>query len=154
MENQFYRKILIATDGSKNARNAADSGIEIARLSEAKVYVAYVIDTSSYASIPMDMKWEETMYEQFDRLGHEALTHVENAAKNAGVEVESVLLKGHPAEELTEFAEKEGIGLIVLGSHGKSGIERFLLGSVSEKVVRNSNISVLLIRSKEEGEFP
>ncbi|MDD3043281.1 MAG: universal stress protein [Methanosarcinaceae archaeon] len=141
---------MIATDGSDGAGAATGAGIEIARLSGAKVYAVYAIDTGAYLSIPKDINWEETMYGQFEKYGKEAVASVEKAAKAAGLEVEAVLLKGHPAEELIDFAKKERIDLIVLGSHGKSGIERFLLGSVSEKVIRNSKVSVLLVRGREE----
>lgn len=90
------------------------------------------------------------MYEQFEKFGKEATASVEKAVKAAGLEVETIILKGNPVEELTDFAKKEGIDLIVLGSHGKSGIERFLLGSISEKMVRNSKVSVLLVRGRDE----
>ncbi|MCQ1534762.1 universal stress protein [Methanosarcina sp. KYL-1] len=139
---------MIATDGSESAKKAADAGIEFARLSRAKVHAAYVIDTSAYSSVPKDPRWEDVMYEQFRNFGLEATSYVENTGKRAGVEVESVLLEGHPAEEIVNFAEKNGIELIVIGSLGKSRIERFLIGSVSEKVVRNAKVSVLIVRDQ------
>ncbi len=148
MESKFYKKILIATDGSESAKTAADAGIEIARISGAKVCAVYVIDTSAYSSVPKDPRWEEAMYAQFRDLGQEATSYVEEKAKVAGVGVEAVLVEGHPAEEIVNFAERNDVDLIVLGSLGKSGIERFLMGSVSEKVVRNSKVSVLISRDQ------
>lgn len=148
MKSETFKKILIATDGSEGAKKAADAGIEIARLSRAKVHAAYVIDTSTYSSVPKDPRWEEAMYTQFRELGKEATSYVEEKAKEAGVEAEAVLIEGHPAEEIINFAERSEVDLIVLGSLGKSGIERFLVGSVSEKVVRNSKVPVLVVREK------
>ncbi|HII00289.1 TPA: universal stress protein [Methanosarcinaceae archaeon] len=148
MERKIYKKILIATDGSGGAKKAADAGIEIANMSGAKVHTAYVIDTSTYSSVPKDPRWEEAMYTQFRELGEEATSYVEEKAKEAGVEVEAVLLEGHPAEEIINFAERNEVDLVVLGSLGKSGIERFLIGSVSEKVIRNSKVPVLVVRGK------
>ena len=66
-------------------------------------------------------------------------------AKFAGLEAESVILKGNPAEKILDFADEHDIDLIVVGSLGKSGIERFALGSVSEKVVRHAKVPVLVV---------
>lgn len=148
MERRLYKKILIATDGSESAKKAADAGIELARLSGAKVHAAYVIDRSIYSSVPKDPRWEKEMYAQFRDLGLEANSYVENRGKREGVDVQSVILEGHPAEEIVNFAEKNGMELIVMGPLGKSRIERFLMGSVSEKVVRNSKVSVLIARDR------
>jgi nucleotide-binding universal stress UspA family protein len=74
---------------------------------------------------------------------------VEKTARDAGLQVEPTLLEGHPAEEIVNFAEKNGVDLIIVGSLGKSGIERFLIGSVSENVFRNAKGPVLVIRGRE-----
>lgn len=145
-----HRKILIATDGSEASEKAADFGIEILRFSEAKVYAVYVIDTTSYGSIPMDEIWSKEGYEQFEKMGREATSYVEERAKAAGMEAESVLLNGNPAEELVNFAEEQNIDLIIVGSLGKGGFERFVLGSVSEKVVKHAKIPVLVVRERKE----
>jgi nucleotide-binding universal stress UspA family protein len=149
MGSKLYRKFLLATDGSESARKAADAAIELAQLSGAKIYAVGVIDRSIYSSVPEDLEWEEEMYARFRELGEEAVSYVEETAKNAGLGVETILLEGHPAEEIVEFAEKNGIDLIIVGSLGKSGIERFLLGSVSEKVVRNAKVPVLVVRGRD-----
>lgn len=148
MERDFYKKILIATDGSENGRQAISAGMEIARLSQGKVYALYVIDTAGYPPGKGDPKWKMAMEEQFKTFGLELTAIVEEAAKAAGVEVEFVALEGHPAEKILNFAEKKDIDMIVVGSLGKTDIERFLLGSVSEKVVRNAKVPVLVVRAK------
>lgn len=78
--------------------------------------------------------------------GKQATAYVENVGKAANVEVESVILRGITAEEIIGFAEKNDIDLIVIGTHGLTGIKRFLLGSVAEKVVRHATNSVLVVR--------
>jgi nucleotide-binding universal stress UspA family protein len=148
MESKLYRKILIATDGSKNARRAVDTGIELARLIGAKIQAVYVIDTFAYSSVPEDPKWEEAMYTQFGELGKEAVSYAESVASKAGVDIETLILEGHPAEEILSFAEKQQVDMIVVGSLGKTDIERFLIGSVSEKVIRNAKVPVLVEHSK------
>lgn len=151
MESKLYRKFLLATDGSESARKAVDATIEFARLSGAKIYAVYVIDRSIYSSVPEDQEWEKAMYDRFRELGEEAVSYVEKTAKNAGLQIESTLLEGHPAEEILSFAEKQDADMIVVGSLGKTDVERFLLGSVSEKVVRNAKVPVLVVHGKEQG---
>ena len=149
MNNSIFRKIMVATDGSEQVRNAVDSAIEIAKLSEAKLYAVHVIDLGGYSITPSrDAEWEKAMKEQFITEGKEATTYVENAGKAANIEVESVILEGSPADQIVDFAEKNDIDLIVMGTQGKSAIQRFLIGSVAENVVRHSKRSVLVVRRK------
>lgn len=146
------KKIFIATDGSEQNRRAIEYGIELAKIAGGKIFVGYVVDTAAFASIPMDAGWE-MMYELMETEAKEAVQKVEVLAKQAGVEVETVVLEGHPSNEIIEFAQKNGIDVIVMGTLGKSGLDRFLLGSVAEKVTRNSTVPVLVVKgvsSKKE----
>ena len=148
MAGKLVKKILIATDGSEYTKNAVDHGIELAKNTGAKLYTIYVIDTAAFASIPMDAAWE-SMYELLKQEGDEATKYVEERAEAEGLSIERLTIEGHPAEEIIKFAEKNSINLIVMGTLGKSGLDRFLLGSVAEKVVRNSKIPVLVVRGKK-----
>jgi nucleotide-binding universal stress UspA family protein len=85
----------------------------------------------------------------FSNDGERATANVENSGKDENIEVESVILEGSPVREIVDFAERTDIDLIVMGTHGKSAIERFLLGSVTENVVRHSKIAVLVVREKD-----
>jgi len=145
MINTLCQKIMVATDGSESVKKAVDSAIEIAKLSEAKLYAVYVIALGGYSRTPyIDAEWEKSMKEQLITESKEATAYVENAGRVANVEVESVILEGNPAGEIIDFAEKNDIGLIVMGTHGKSAIKRFLIGSVAENVVRHSKKQFLL----------
>jgi nucleotide-binding universal stress UspA family protein len=103
-----------------------------------------------YSSIPLaiDAEWIKDMEEHLRIEGKEAIAYVENAGKAANVEIEPVILEGNPANEIVDFAEKNDIELIVMGSHGKTGIQRFLIGSVAENVVRHSKKSVLVVKGQ------
>ena len=151
MQSELYKKILIATDGSEPNKNAISYAIELAKISGAKLYALYVVDTAAFASIPMDAGWE-MMYGLLQEEGKSATTAVEDLAKDAGIEVVEEVLEGHPSHEIIEFAEQNEIDVIVMGTLGKSGLDRFLLGSVAEKITRNSNVPVLVVRgtAKEE----
>src|SRR3974390_2653808 len=86
MMNEFYRNIVIATDGSENTQRAISYGIEIAKLSGATVHALYVVDTSSFSAIPMDAGWEE-MYEILRKEGAQAVFDVKERGEASGGEV-------------------------------------------------------------------
>ncbi len=151
MGSELYKKILIATDGSEPNKKAVTYGIELARLSGAKVNVAYVVDTAAFASVPMDAGWE-MMYELLQKEGTEAIQQIVDDAKASGIDIEGSLLEGHPSHEIIEFAQNNEIDVIVLGTLGKGGLDRFLLGSVAEKVTRNSKVPVLVVRGNPKEE--
>jgi len=126
----------------------ADFGIEVAGWNGAKVYAVYVIDITFFDSILMDEVWVKDACEQFEKIGRIAICCIEENAKAAGIEAAPIMLKGNPAEKILEFAETQKVDMIVVGSTGKSGIKRFMLGTVSEKVVRNSKIPVLVVHER------
>lgn len=141
---ELFKKIMIATDGSKRTQNAVEMGLKIAKEQHSKVYVVYVVDTVTFTSIPMDVTWEN-MYQLLKDEGEDAVKAVKNSAPD--VEVETHVVEGNPAVEITKFASDNGVDLIVMGTLGKSGIDRILLGSTAEKVIRIANCPVLVIKS-------
>jgi nucleotide-binding universal stress UspA family protein len=149
MTSDFYTNIVIATDGSENTQKAISFGIKIAKFSGATVYALFVIDTFS-----LSQSWtagRETMYEVMKKDGLKATSKVKECGETSGVDVKEVLLEGHPSNEILDFAENNDIDLIVMGTLGKTGLDRFLIGSVAEKVVRNSKVPVLVVRAEEQG---
>jgi len=148
MASKLVKEILVATDGSQYTKNAIDYGIDLAKNLGAKLHAIYVVDTAAFASIPMDAAWE-SMYELLRQEGDEATRYVADKAEAEGLEVVRNTVEGHPADEIAKYAEKNRISLIVMGTLGKSGLDRFLLGSVAEKVVRTSKIPVLVVRGKK-----
>ncbi|MDW5549383.1 universal stress protein [Methanosarcina sp.] len=149
MMSEFYRNIVIATDGSENSLRAISYGIEIAKLSGATVHALYVTDITSFSSMPMDAGLE-AIYDTLREEGEKAISVVKEHGDASGVEVREVRLEGHPSNEIINFAENNDIDLIVVGTLGKSGLDRFLLGSVAEKVVRGSKVPVLVVRSEKQ----
>ena len=146
MSSNLYRNIVIATDGSANSRRAVSCGIEIAKLSGAAVHVLYVVDTPSVIS----ENWtacKETIHEVIMNDGKKILSRVKKIVEDSGLTVREVLLDGHPGNEIINFAENNNMDLIVMGTLGKTGFEKFLMGSVAEKVIRGSKVPVMVIRS-------
>lgn len=140
----IFKKILVATDGSKQTKAAIEKAIEIARFHGSKLYALYVIDTRALATAD-GMPAPENVYMILEQEGKRAVDQVRQMA--GGVEVETFVLAGHPASGIVKFAGDNGIDLIVTGTLGKSGIEHILLGSVADKVIRTAHCPVLVVKS-------
>ena len=126
MSNSLYRNIVIATDGSENSQRAISCGVEIAKLSGATVHALYVVDTPSIISETWTAG-KEMVHEMIIREGKKVLSKVKKIIEDSGVEVKEVLLEGYPSEEIINFAENNNMDLIVMGTLGKTGLERFLV---------------------------
>lgn len=154
MQSEMYRKIMVAIDGSENANKAALSGIEIAKLAGAKLYALNAIPMiphPSYYGVPMEppkkvSKDEKSLHEHFEKDGTKALDAVKEMGTQAGIDVETVLVSGHPGSEIIDFAESNDIDLIVMGTLGRTGLDRMILGSVAADVVRNAKTQVLVVK--------
>jgi nucleotide-binding universal stress UspA family protein len=147
MPSKLYKKILIATDGSENTKKALDYGIDLAINTGAKLQALYVVDTGTYKSIPLSAPMEYA-FSLLRQEGDIALKYVAERAQAAGLEEEGVIVEGYPADEIIKYAENNSIDLIIMGTMGKSGLDRFLLGSVTDKVIRNSRIPVIAVPVK------
>lgn len=146
MEGSFFKKILVATDGSENAAKAASYGVNIAKSTGAEVYAVYVVSTQHAVTTRSVKGWSDSFEEYLTNIGDSALEYVEKLGKESGVKVQPVILKGIPAERILDYTEEKGIDLIVLGTQGLTGVKKFLIGSVSENVLRHSKVPVMIIR--------
>ena len=142
----MFHTIVAAIDGSKKSEEALDIAIGEAKVHGASLHVAYVIETGLFSSIPMDNTWE-VIYGLLENQGKEALLAAAKKAEGKGVGITTHLAQGHAGNEIARLARDLGVDLIVLGSHGKSNLDRILLGSVSSFVVGHSTVSTLVVRS-------
>lgn len=147
----MFKNILIATDGSKPSEHAAKAGVDLAKLTGGTVTAVYVVDKGRILE-NIEADGVELAKDVMDgtRLGLQkegqmAMRYVEELAKASGVSIETKVLVGNPAETILKSAEENHMDAIVIGSIGRTGLSKFLLGSVAEKVVRNSKIPVVLI---------
>ena len=147
MGNVSFKKIMVATDGSVCSRLAANKGIELARLSGGTVYAVYVVSTEYFSSMAVDFDWER-MHEALKKDGCKAVNYVKGIGELENVSVKSILLEGHPADELIRYAGENEMDIIVMGTLGKTGLDRLLLGSVAGNVVRHSKVPVMVVREK------
>jgi nucleotide-binding universal stress UspA family protein len=141
----MFRKVLVAIDGSGQSLRALQTAIDEAKAWRAEVHAAYVIEIGLFSSLPVDNTWE-VMYSLLDKEGKEILDAANAMAAEANVKLTTHLRQGHAGQELLNLAEELGADLIVLGSLGKSWIERLLLGSVSSFVVTNSPVTTMVVR--------
>jgi len=148
LESKSYDKIMIATDGSRQVEKAIEAAIQLAKFTGARLYAVYVIASTGYT--PRNFGWEESLREILEAEAKKAVAFVEEAGKGSGVNVEPVILEGHPANRIMEFAEQEDMDLIVMGTLGRTGFDRFLLGSVAENVVRHSKTPVMVVKGETE----
>lgn len=145
----LYDHILVPTDGSAETRPAVEHAVNLAAAHGATIHALYVLNTASYASVSVDASWEGVSDMLRDE-GEEAVEAVADLARAEGVEVLTTLRTGSPSQEIVRYAESEGCDLIVMGTHGRGGIDRLLLGSVAERVVRSSSVPVMTVRVKDD----
>ncbi len=145
----MYDRILVPTDGSDAMETVIAHAVELAAAHDATLHSLYVANTASLSDIPMDAGWESVTH-ALEREGQRAVSVIERAADEAGVAFESEIREGAPAKEIIRYAEEDDCDVIIMGTHGRSGVDRLLLGSVAEKVVRSSPVPVLTVRIPRE----
>ena len=146
----MYRKILVPLDGSMLAEKAIPHATALAKGTGAQVTLLTVVQlTLGLAGVKLEAMPEYAV-ERRAALTAEAMTYLQKIRQDLvdqGVATKGVLLEGDIASEIITYAEENGFGLIAMATHGRSGIERFVMGSIADKVVRSTVKPVLLIRA-------
>lgn len=156
----FPTKILLATDGSKEAELAAITATNLAQKTGSELHVVHVFGIAPVGppahpeATELEGVEQETQAEQLQRISEQRArevldTAVEKVRSVGGTVVEEHLIEGRVAEEIVALAEKLETGLIVLGSRGLSPLRRALMGSVSDAVVRHAHCPVMVVRDGE-----
>lgn len=140
----MYDHILVPTDGSDGVEAAVDHAVELAAATDATIHGLFVVDTTDTAAVP-DPQWI-TMEEALEEAGERAVADVATRASRRDVDAVTALERGTPHEEIVAYAEERGVDPVVMGTHGRSGIDRVLLGSVTDNVVRRADQPVLVKR--------
>ncbi len=139
----MYKKILVPTDGSDFAKKAQSHALFLAKVTGAELIAVSVVENNFVNGLPLDdevyqlnqilkEKSEENLKE-FDKLNEDNL------------KITHIVREGSPAKVILEVAKEEEIDLIVMGSSGKSGFDRFIMGSVADKVVNSAKCAVLVV---------
>jgi len=145
----FPTKILLATDGSKEARLAAQAAAQLSKDTGSEVHVAYVLPS------PRELRGHHTysrevMRSVLEQAEGDAQSFIEEQAKqvreSGGKVAETHLATGEPDKEIVRLSEELGVGTIVMGSRGLGAVRRALMGGVSESVVRHAHCTVFVVR--------
>jgi nucleotide-binding universal stress UspA family protein len=145
----MFNRILIATDGSRSTEDAVLTGLELAKAMGAKVTALNVVDGPVLLSAPADSEMIK-LYAILEKEGMSVVMHVKELGDAMGVDVEPKVISGHPVKTILE--ESAGYDLVVMGSLGRTGMAKILMGSVAEKVVKLAKCPVMVVRSKGEGQ--
>ncbi|MFW6152879.1 MAG: universal stress protein [Halobacteriota archaeon] len=141
----MYSRILVPTDGSAGSMAATEHAIELARMHDATIRALYVVNETALAGASVEVPWEG-LYAHLKEEGAKALEAVTELAENADVPCETAIREGRPSKLIVDEAVESGCDLIVMGTHGRSGLDRILLGSVAERVIRTSPVPVMTVR--------
>ena len=143
----MYDSVLLPTDGSEGTERATEHAIDLAVTYDAALHTLYVVE-NAYLTGPIN---DTTLIEEFERHGQEAIDTVIERAEEATVPtVEGVVANGRPHRSVLHYADENDIDLIIMGTHGRGGIEHYLISSIAEKVVRLSDAPVLTVRLHED----
>jgi len=143
----MYDTILVPTDGSPGFERVIAHAGEVANIHGADVLALYVVDAATYTGLPMDGSWEGVR-DVLDDQGEAALAEVEQLLDD-DIDLETTTVEGRPSREIVRVARDQGVDCIVMGTHGRGGIDRLILGSVAERVVRTAPVPVVTVRFSE-----
>ncbi|GAB4390945.1 MAG: universal stress protein [Thermodesulfovibrionales bacterium] len=142
-----FKKIIYATDFSESSQQAAPYAAELARRYGARVFVVHVLyDIERAAGWYVPHASTDALYADMEKEAEKQLHRAVAEDLRGYGQVEYVVLRGIPDEEIVAFATEQGADLIVMSTHGRRGIDRVLFGSTSEKVVRQARCPVLTVR--------
>ena len=161
----LYDRILVPTDGSETAETAFEHAIELAKQYDAEIHALYVVDTDAMSITLGPEQVDRVLTGQFDEMeelkedADDALDSVAEMAEAAGVECVREVRGGQPHKKIKDYVDEADIDVVVMGSHGRGGIKRRIMGSVTERVLRSTTAPVLVIDEKgvdkeEEMEAP
>lgn len=150
----MYENILLPTDGSSTATQAAEQAFELAALCGATVHVVHVVELSHRATVDTLSEFDaqplldETLSAR-EEAGEQLVSSVAENASERGLDTVTEVIRGFAPTTILDYAADHNIDLIVIGTHGRSGLDRWLLGSVTERVLRQSTVPVHVVQPSE-----
>ncbi len=145
-----YKNILVATDGSHHSNAAASVAIGIAKRCNARLIAVSVVPYESISPLGIvhsEMQWG-LVTEESRKAAENNLKSVKEISEKEGVKIEELILEGRPYEAIVNAAKEKRADLIVVGSHGRTGLDRLLMGSVTERVIGHAECAVLVVKAK------
>ena len=151
----MYDDILIPTDGSNVAENAIDHAIDLAKRHDATLHALYVVDVDAVdlsLGTEQVQRIKDGQFDEMTELKALATGAIQTVTDRASddLEVVEAIQAGQPHRRIRDYVESEGIDAVVMGSAGRSGVRRALLGSVAERTIRNVTVPVMIVDAREE----
>jgi nucleotide-binding universal stress UspA family protein len=143
--SESIHKILVPIDGSDYSNRAAEYAIGIAKAQGAEVVLVYVVDELVVDQFPGGSE-RGNVEAELKSDGQRAVKYAECLLEEAGVKSSSMLLKGRPFEQIVNTTKSFNIDLVVMGTYGRRGAERILIGSVAERVIEYAPCPVLVVK--------
>ena len=140
----MYKKILVPTDGSEFAKKAQKHALFLAKASGAEIVAVSVTENNFVNGLPLDDEVYQ-LNQILKERSEENLKEFDELNDNNDLKITHIIREGSPAKVILEVAKEEDIDLIVMGSSGKSGFDRFIMGSVADKVVNSAKCAVLVV---------
>jgi nucleotide-binding universal stress UspA family protein len=141
-----WRTMLLAFDGSACSEAALETALRLAKAEEAKLIICTVVDPIQVAGEHAPAPPTQEALNEERAATAQALDTAAERARAAGITVETIVAQGEPAYEIVQHAERSAVDAIVIGTHGRSGLKRLLLGSVAEGVLRDARVPVVIVR--------
>jgi nucleotide-binding universal stress UspA family protein len=138
----MYDRILLPTDGGPATEKAIQQALDLADLCDATLHVVSIADRTA---VPPDVRVGMVL-DELEANAENAVDEVRERAEGAGVDVTTTVVRGVPYRAILDYVADEDVDVIVMGTHGRRGLNRYLVGSVTEKVVRLSDVPVLTVR--------
>lgn len=147
----MFNRILLPTDGSKAVRPAVEAALNLAKTYNAALHVLFVVDQPvSVSGTGEGFSGLDNLLDALEEEGRHALDAIKDQAEDSDVEVTAAVQRGNPHDDILTYATEHSIDLIVMGTHGRTGVKRALLGSVTEDVVRHAEVPVLTVHRDPE----
>lgn len=147
----MFTRILIPTDGSEAVTPAVEAALNLATTYDATLHVLFIVDQPiAVSGTGEGFTSLDDLLDELEEQGHYAIEDITAEAHAQGVETETTVQRGNPYEDILSYASDNDIDLIVMGTHGRTGVKRALLGSVTERVVRHAKIPVLTVHRDPE----
>jgi nucleotide-binding universal stress UspA family protein len=140
----MYDTILGPTDGSEPASRALDHALDLAESVDASVHVLYVIDANRPSQGAPGIN-VGNVREALAERGRETVEAAAERGVERGVRIERAVEEGTPEEAIASYAERHGVDVVVMGTHGRTGVDRVAVGSVTERTVRTAPVPVLAV---------
>ena len=147
----MFDHVLIPTDGSDPVKPAVEMALNLAETHDATLHILYIVDQpTSVSGMGEGFSGLDDLLDALEKRGQEATTVIVEQATERDIETTAAVRHGNPHDDILNYAEDNGIDVIVMGTHGRTGVKRALLGSVTESVIRHSDIPVLTVHRNPE----